>query len=588
MRVRKRVGMVEATVLSSEPNDSTVETPRVDIAEIAAEIMLERALGCPIAEAVPMAADGQITLLLIPDLAWREPVVNVWRGKLRAGERYPKSAGRHYYDRCNFALIAPEGKPRASGLGSDLDLLAEASAAGQHCLVVVPAPDWVAPEIVAMTDHTVQLAALTKDDIRTIIRRVRGRGPRRSRGEVQAALVLPKHLRLADRGPRQSATRLIQRLSRLLDVGSSALRAPPPAEGPRATPSLDRLHGMPEAVAWGRQLASDLVLYRAGKLAWSGVDRGCLLSGPPGCGKTLFARALATSCDAPLVVGSYGQWLATGTGHQGDLLRAMRAAFADARTKAPCILLIDEIDSFPNRSAVTHHPEWHMEIVNALLAELDGATDREGVVVIGACNAPQRLDPALVRSGRLDRHIRIGHPDHDALVQILREHLGRDLADQDLSSTASRALGSSGADIERIVRGARRRARDGQRDLTLADLHAEIGGDDFDAVEAWPAAIHEAGHAVLAVALRPGTLKGVVLPAHGTAAGFAVLQGSPPRTADDIRQLLVILLGGGRRSKWCSDSPRAARAVIAIATWPRPRCSPRSPRRPWAATRRLA
>ena len=408
MPARKRVGMVEATMLSSDPDDSTVETSRTDIADIAAEIMLERALGCPIAEAAPMAADGQITLLLIPDSAWREPVIEVWRGKLRAGERYRESAGRHYYDRHKFTVIAPERQPRASELTSDLDLLAETSAAGQHCLVVVPALDWVAPEIAAMADHTVQLAALTMDDIRTIIRRVRGRGPKRSMGEVQAAMVLPKHLRLADRGPRQSATHLIQRLSRLLGVGSSALRPSPHTEGPRDTPTLDRLHGMPEAVAWGRQLASDLALYRAGKLGWSGVDRGCLLSGPPGCGKTLFARALAASCNASLVVGSYGQWLATGTGHQGDLLRAMREAFADARTKTPCILFIDEVDSFPNRSAVTHHPEWHTEVVNALLAELDGAKDREGVVVIGACNAPQRLDPALVRSGRLDRHIRIG------------------------------------------------------------------------------------------------------------------------------------------------------------------------------------
>ena len=77
----------------------------------------------------------------------------------------------------------------------------------------------------------------------------------------------------------------------------------------------------------------------------------------------------------------------------------------------------------------------------------------------------------------------------------------------------------------------------------MADLHAEIGGDDLDPVEAWPAAIHEAGHAVLAIALRPGTLKGLVLGAHGTASGFAVLQGSP-RSTSDVRRLLMVQLGG--------------------------------------------
>lgn len=83
-------------------------------------------------------------------------------------------------------------------------------------------------------------------------------------------------------------------------------------------------------------------------MSWSAVDRGCLLSGPPSCGKTLFARALAATCDLPLITDSYGQWLGAGHGGQGDLLKGMRRAFADAKAKAPSILLVDEVDSFPS------------------------------------------------------------------------------------------------------------------------------------------------------------------------------------------------------------------------------------------------
>ena len=138
----------------------------------------------------------------------------------------------------------------------------------------------------------------------------------------------------------------------------------------------------------------------------------------------------------------------------------MRKTFEEARQAAPCILFIDEVDSFPNRATIVHHyVEWETQVVNALLAEMDGNEGRPGVVLLGACNHPEKLDPALVRSGRLDRHIRIGLPDRVALADILREQLGGDLSGVDLSGVVLLATGATGADCERFVRGARRRAR---------------------------------------------------------------------------------------------------------------------------------
>lgn len=136
--------------------------------------------------------------------------------------------------------------------------------------------------------------------------------------------------------------------------------------------------------------------------------------------KTLFARALATTCEVPLISGSYREWHGSGSTHQGDFLKAMRKTFATARAQAPCILSVDEIDSFPDRGTLTHHyADYEIQIVNALLAEIDGVQGRDGVILVGACNYPEKLDPALLRSGRLDRHVRIGLPDQPALVRIL-------------------------------------------------------------------------------------------------------------------------------------------------------------------------
>lgn len=113
------------------------------------------------------------------------------------------------------------------------------------------------------------------------------------------------------------------------------------------SPKLEDLHGMGEATEWDMELAADVSEWRTGKLNWSQVDRGVLLSGPPGTGKTQFAGALERSCEAHLVVGSIAKWQAQG--HLGEMLRAMRSAFSEATENAPSILFIDEIDAVGDR-----------------------------------------------------------------------------------------------------------------------------------------------------------------------------------------------------------------------------------------------
>jgi len=269
---------------------------------------------------------------------------------------------------------------------------------------------------------------------------------------------------------------------------------------PRSTsgkPRLDDLHGLGEAAVWGRELAQDLNDYRTGRLPWADVDRGALVSGPSGTGKTTFAQALSVTCEVPIHIHSLARWQAKG--HLGDLLKAMRKAFSDAILDSPCILFIDELDSFGDRESLDEKNEnYAREVINAFLECLDGIDGREGVVVVGATNMPNKIDKAILRPGRLGKHVRIQLPDADARLGILCHHLRDNIVSGDLAGLAARLDGASGAVIEQIVRDARRKARSERRPLIFADLQQGIPPRITQSKQAFhEACVHEAGHAIV-------------------------------------------------------------------------------------------
>ncbi|WP_416358051.1 AAA family ATPase [Aureimonas phyllosphaerae] len=264
---------------------------------------------------------------------------------------------------------------------------------------------------------------------------------------------------------------------------------------------LDDLPGMGEARRWGQALANDLVRYRAGTLPWADVEAGALLHGPPGTGKTLFARALAGSCGVPLHAHSFASWQSRG--HLGDLLKAMRSAFEEARKTAPSILFLDELDSVGSRDEqLGDHASYQRQVVNGLLECLDGATARPGVVVVGATNNRDAIDAAVLRPGRLGRLIEVALPDRDGRAGILRHHLRGDLPGMDLLALADEIGEASGAALAQVVREARGSARRDGRALVAADLwNALPEGTLLSDAAFRRLCVHEAGHAVAGLEL---------------------------------------------------------------------------------------
>lgn len=191
--------------------------------------------------------------------------------------------------------------------------------------------------------------------------------------------------------------------------------------------TVETLCGYGAAQAWTRDLKADLELWREGALTWPEMSTKLLLSGPPGTGKTTFARALCNTLQVPLLVTSVANWLEPG--FLGDVLQRMSAAFTQASKHAPAILFIDEMDNIGSRSSAgaRQHDDYWVSLINRLLELLDGAMRTEGVVIVGATNLPEKIDPALLRSGRLETHVRIPLPDVETLTGILTHHLGNDL-----------------------------------------------------------------------------------------------------------------------------------------------------------------
>jgi transitional endoplasmic reticulum ATPase len=180
--------------------------------------------------------------------------------------------------------------------------------------------------------------------------------------------------------------------------------------------------------------------------------RGILLYGPPGCGKTLLAKAIATESEANFISVKgpeiFNKWV-------GESEKAIREIFRKARQAAPCIIFFDEIESIiPRKDLVEDSSGVTNRVSSQLLSEMDGVEELSDVIVIGATNRPDLIDPGVMRPGRLDRLIYVPPPDEKARYSILKIYTRRmPLAhDVNLRELAARTEGYSGADLESLCR----------------------------------------------------------------------------------------------------------------------------------------
>lgn len=240
------------------------------------------------------------------------------------------------------------------------------------------------------------------------------------------------------------------------------------AKGPKV--AYEDIGGLKEEVDKVREMI-ELPLRHPELFEKLGVEapKGVLLHGPPGTGKTLLAKAVAsetsanfTSIGGPEIMSKF----------YGESEERLREIFKEAAENAPSIIFIDEIDSIaPKRDEVT--AETERRVVAQLLALMDGLETRGKVIVIGATNRPNALDPAIRRPGRFDREIEIGIPDRDGRLEILHIHTkGMPLADDvDLGKLADMTHGYVGADLAALTREAAMRAL--RKVLPSIDLEAQ-------------------------------------------------------------------------------------------------------------------
>ena len=290
------------------------------------------------------------------------------------------------------------------------------------------------------------------------------------------------------------------------------------------------------------------------------IPRGVLMTGSPGTGKTLLARAIAGEAKVPFFSISGSDFVEMFVGVGASRVRDM---FEQAKKHAPCIIFIDEIDAVGRQRGAGlggGHDERE-QTLNQLLVEMDGFEGNDGVIVIAATNRPDVLDPALLRPGRFDRQVYVPLPDIRGREQILKVHMRKvPLSDDvDASILARGSPGFSGADLANLVNEAALfAARGGKKlvdmeDFEMAKDKVLMGVERRSIVmperERWNTAYHESGHTVVAKMLEnTDPVHKVTIIPRGRALGVTMQLPEEDRYSHDREYLLsrIAVLMGGR------------------------------------------
>jgi cell division protease FtsH len=290
------------------------------------------------------------------------------------------------------------------------------------------------------------------------------------------------------------------------------------------------------------------------------IPKGVLLVGPPGTGKTLLAKAIAGEAGVPFFSLSGSDFVEMFVGVGAARVRDM---FQQAEQRAPCIIFIDELDALGKTRGsgqIGGHDERE-QTLNALLVEMDGFGSNSGVIVLGATNRPETLDPALLRPGRFDRHVLVDRPDVAGREEILNVHLKniRMGEDVDVKKVAGITSGFVGADLANLVNeAALLAARNDKKSVGMEELNEAVERTSaglekkkriMHEEEKLRVAYHESGHALVACSL-PNTdpvHKVSIIPRGLAALGYTMQRPEQDRylmTQGELESRIQVLLAG--------------------------------------------
>lgn len=295
------------------------------------------------------------------------------------------------------------------------------------------------------------------------------------------------------------------------------------------------------------------------------VPKGALLLGPPGCGKTLLAKAVATEAQVPFLSMNGSEFIEMIGGLGAARVRDL---FKEAKKRAPCIIYIDEIDAIGRAREGSGGGFGSMssgeseQTLNQLLVEMDGMASKEGVLMLASTNRADILDNALLRPGRFDRHIMIDLPNVQERKEIFEKHLSGIVLEEPATKYSSRLAtltpGFSGADIANICNeAALHAARTSKKKVTTDDMEYAVerfvGGAEkrshcLSPVERRVIAYHESGHALVGWLLKDSDvlLKVTIVPRTSLALGFAQYTPKEQKlyTKEQLFDKMCMALGG--------------------------------------------